>query len=420
MALKIVSEESGLALEDLTDDIHFADTGVDSLLSLVIVSRFREELELNISTDSLFVDCPTVAALRSSLFGTSSSTSELSSSKNFPEIQKPAKGVLEVMDEKVFGTPVQVESISVTLSSSETSSDTDESEYLPHYVVVPRATSLVLQGNPGTAYQTLFLFPDGSSSATSYAAIPTLGANICVVALNSPFLKQADQLRATTLDNIINDGYLAEIRRRQPIGPYHLGGWSAGGILAYRAAQILTSRQEQVLSLSLIDSPNPLSGLDRLPPHFYKYCESLHLFGHKSLSGGNGGKPPEWLIPHFNATIDLLHEYRAAPMHSGQFKLPKVGIIWAASSIADNPSLPKLASHPDDTEGMKFLLERRTNFGGNGWETLFTGRQSEIVIDRVDGAHHFSMMVSFSFQLFLMIGIVLVFIHLPLMAAYLV
>ncbi|GAW18495.1 hypothetical protein ANO14919_079710 [Xylariales sp. No.14919] len=213
--LNIVSEESGIPREELTDDSSFIDTGIDSLLSLMIASRFCEELELEIPLDSIFVKCPTVADLKSFLMDGS-----------------------VVLGEKVFR-------------------------------------------NPNTATKTLFLFPDGSGSASSYAAIPALGANICVVALNSPFLKQADRLRAARLDDVIIDGYIAEIRRRQAHGLCHLGGWSAGGILAYRAAQILTDNQEMVLSLSLIGSPPPLNGLDRLPPHFYEYCEGLHPFGHK-------------------------------------------------------------------------------------------------------------------------------------------
>ncbi|KAH8672377.1 hypothetical protein BGZ61DRAFT_537012 [Ilyonectria robusta] len=71
-ALEIVAEESGLSTEDLTDDTNFADSGVDSLLSLVIVSRFRDELELDIQHESLFLECPTVADLKHLLLGGSS------------------------------------------------------------------------------------------------------------------------------------------------------------------------------------------------------------------------------------------------------------------------------------------------------------------------------------------------------------
>ena len=68
-ALQVVSEESGVAIEDLTDETNFADAGVDSLLSLAIVSRFRDELELDIQHETLFLDCPTVSDLKRLLMG---------------------------------------------------------------------------------------------------------------------------------------------------------------------------------------------------------------------------------------------------------------------------------------------------------------------------------------------------------------
>jgi thioester reductase-like protein/acyl carrier protein len=62
--LGIVSEESGIAVADLTDDTEFADAGVDSLLSIIVASRLKDELGLSITHDSLFTDCPTVLDLR--------------------------------------------------------------------------------------------------------------------------------------------------------------------------------------------------------------------------------------------------------------------------------------------------------------------------------------------------------------------
>jgi thioester reductase-like protein/acyl carrier protein len=68
-ALEIISEESGIAVEELTDSTDFANSGVDSLLSLVIVSRLRDELDLDIQHESLFLECPTVGDLRQLLLG---------------------------------------------------------------------------------------------------------------------------------------------------------------------------------------------------------------------------------------------------------------------------------------------------------------------------------------------------------------
>ncbi|KAK2800875.1 fusarubin cluster-polyketide synthase [Onygenales sp. PD_10] len=77
-AVAIISEESGVATDELTDDTNFADSGVDSLLSLVIVSRFRDELELDIQHESLFLECPTVADLKRLLVG-NTNASEMTS-----------------------------------------------------------------------------------------------------------------------------------------------------------------------------------------------------------------------------------------------------------------------------------------------------------------------------------------------------
>ena len=50
---------------------------------------------------------------------------------------------------------------------------------------------------------------------------------------------------------------LAEIRRVQPEGPYRLGGYSVGGLIAFEAAQQLRSRGEEVALLALFDTGSP-------------------------------------------------------------------------------------------------------------------------------------------------------------------
>lgn len=55
----------------------------------------------------------------------------------------------------------------------------------------PSASSMLLQANTNDLEPKLFLFPDGSGSAVSYASLPTLSTNLAVFGLNnnSPFLK---------------------------------------------------------------------------------------------------------------------------------------------------------------------------------------------------------------------------------------
>ncbi|MBO9423178.1 SDR family NAD(P)-dependent oxidoreductase [Labrenzia sp. R4_1] len=70
-----------------------------------------------------------------------------------------------------------------------------------------------------------------------------------------------------TFEEMARD-YLAEIRQVQPHGPYILGGFSGGGIVAYEMAQQLTAQGEEVAEVILLDTPVPekvhLSLVDRV------------------------------------------------------------------------------------------------------------------------------------------------------------
>ncbi len=54
--------------------------------------------------------------------------------------------------------------------------------------------------------------------------------------------------------------YIEEMRSAQAVGPYHLLGHSAGGLIAYEMAQQLTARGETVAMLALLDVNIPSTG----------------------------------------------------------------------------------------------------------------------------------------------------------------
>lgn len=51
--------------------------------------------------------------------------------------------------------------------------------------------------------------------------------------------------------------YLQALREVQPQGPYHLGGWSSGGLVAFEMARQLEAAGETVRQLILVDTPSP-------------------------------------------------------------------------------------------------------------------------------------------------------------------
>ncbi|KAL9609770.1 MAG: hypothetical protein Q9167_005482 [Letrouitia subvulpina] len=355
-ALQIVAEESGLAIEDLTDDSNFADAGVDSLLSMVIGSRFREELGLDLEADfSIFTDLPTVKDLKQFFAGESAAEDD-SDLSSYDEISSqdasPAETPLETPDE----------------SDSEASPPIRK--LYPH---CKPATSVILQGIPRTAKKTLFFLPDGSGSSSSYVPVPRVKSDIAVVGLNCPYAREPENMDCNHVALI--ESFCKEIRRRQPKGPYHLGGWSSGGAFAYVCAETLVNQGEEVHSLVIIDAPVPQE-MDRLPNSFYEYTNSLGLFP-------GGSTPPDYLIPHFQATVDVMMDYKVAPLKTK--RMPKVGILWACDTVMDEKDAPKL-------KGMHFMVNKRKNFGPDGWDTVLPG--ADFVIDKVQGGNHFSIMVS--------------------------
>ena len=194
--------------------------------------------------------------------------------------------------------------------------------------------------------------------------------------------------------------YIETLRKHQAHGPYHLAGWSAGGILAYAVAQELMATGEEIATLTLIDSPPPNDGLDRLPRRFFDHCSNVGIFGSElNANAGQKGsslgstKMPDWLMPHFEATIELLHDYHAPPMPLRGDSPGKVTLVWAGACAFDGDKyapLPTSNIEGEDTEGMKFLTEKRTDSGAGKWAELFPGRQ--INVEVIESEHHFSMM----------------------------
>lgn len=56
--------------------------------------------------------------------------------------------------------------------------------------------------------------------------------------------------------------YIEAIRIQQPEGPYHIGGWSFGGTVAFEMAQQLVAQGEEIASLVMMDTPAPTSVYD--------------------------------------------------------------------------------------------------------------------------------------------------------------
>jgi len=71
---------------------------------------------------------------------------------------------------------------------------------------------------------------------------------------------QYQSLEATATD------YVKAVRDAQPHGPYLLGGWSAGGVIAFEMAQQLKRQGQEVALLALLDSMPRSIGKGKVDP----------------------------------------------------------------------------------------------------------------------------------------------------------
>ncbi|HEY0601403.1 MAG TPA: amino acid adenylation domain-containing protein [Herpetosiphonaceae bacterium] len=102
------------------------------------------------------------------------------------------------------------------------------------------------------------------AGGTAFCYVPLaryLGADQPVYGLQAYGL-EAGQTPYSTMEEIAAY-YVQAIRELQPEGPYMLGGWSIGGVVAFEMAQQLRRENQEVALLALMDSELPPSELQK-------------------------------------------------------------------------------------------------------------------------------------------------------------
>ncbi|KAL6720646.1 hypothetical protein ACLMJK_002571 [Lecanora helva] len=478
--LEIIAAEVGIALAELADAIDFAEMGVDSLMSLTISGRIREELDIE-APSSLFVDFPTVGKLKSHLSQYDSSkigdseddsssgslTPDLDSDDNSSgdesaatSISLPSRpgspsdsgslsmvirqtiseemgvdmselaaaddlsalGMDSLMSLSILGIlreraglslPADFLAENQSIKAIETAlhigQSRNKAKSPPKSQTKPQpksnsgisvkqaksvsqstkikkpapperlATSVLLQGSPKTAEKEFWLIPDGGGAPTSYIFLDDISPKVAVWGLTSPFCKTPEEYICGVVG--IAKKFIQEIKRRQPQGPYHIGGWSAGGVISFETVRQLIDAGDVVETLVFIDTPCPLI-IEPLPGTLHRFFGSIGLLGE-----GDGAleKLPPWLLPHFAASVHALSTYDGARIDSE--KCPKVMAIWCEDGVCKEPDDPRPDPYPYGHA--EWLLENRSDFGTNLWEEFLD--EDKITTRHMPG-NHFSMM----------------------------
>ena len=130
-------------------------------------------------------------------------------------------------------------------------------------------TSRLQSGDLGSCWELLIRLKTGDSRLAPLFLVHAIGGNVIgyrdlahllgdrtVYAVQSPAL-HGDSSPDTTIEDMAAH-YVREIRKVQPHGPYELGGYSAGGLVAFEMAQQLRTAGETVGTVCLLDTLSPL------------------------------------------------------------------------------------------------------------------------------------------------------------------
>ncbi|MGB8688993.1 MAG: alpha/beta fold hydrolase, partial [Microcoleus sp.] len=190
----------GIDLIGIYDD--FFALGGDSLLGIQLTSKLSATLQKKISPNSL-LNAPTIATL--------------------------------------------AEFLEMTNSSSATAKEKNRRSN----------SSLLVQLHKGSSQkQPFFLIHPVGGSVYSYRYLAyNLEADLPVYGLQARGLDGEGE--PLTQIEAMAKSYLDLLQTVQPIGPYHLGGWSLGGLVAFEIAQQLHQQGQEVSNLVMIDSFAP-------------------------------------------------------------------------------------------------------------------------------------------------------------------
>lgn len=155
--------------------------------------------------------------------------------------------VLAARIERVFGAKLAISSIYALGSIAAICAAIERGAHSGAQAVVALA-----DGRSGA--KNVFLLPPGSGESSCYVGFAqALAPAANVFGLQAPSDAAEHRRAVPTLAQRAAE-YAAAIRQVQPHGPYHLAGWSIGGVIAWEAARQLEEAGESIARLLIVDS----------------------------------------------------------------------------------------------------------------------------------------------------------------------
>lgn len=351
----VLIQELGVTEADITPERNLADLGLDSLMSLQVLSAMQDKVPDLELPGSLFMDYTTLGKVADFL------------EEAVDDAYKPT-GLGDGTGADC-GTPS---------STTEAAEDSSQKHIIRNFDGPRIIKPTLVSGRSHLGKRTpMYLLPDGSGSGAVYADVADLGRP--VYAVTSPYLNHGGDSEWSVEE--IASTYVACIASIHPPGEaMYLGGWSFGGVVAFEACRSLEQDSQlassKVLGVLLLDAPNP-----RWPPLPNTILD--WVYGPDGDPKLRTQAPPSFsasMKRHFEVTLAALARYRPTPMARGPcFILVK--------------GLDGLGGRPETIAGwnaaVKWLAESRKGIGQYGWEKFLPDKSATTMIEVA--ANHFTI-----------------------------
>jgi thioesterase domain-containing protein len=171
--------------------------------------------------------------------------------------------------------------------------------------------------------------------------------------------------------------YIAEIRRKQPSGPYYLGGYSGGGVVAFEMAKQLAAAGERIGSLVFLDSIAPGFQLPSL-----RHRLDNHIVGLREEGVDYVLNFIKWAVDRRVKKVSAIARKPLRRLFPYHYRIEIIADTWNEAFAAYQPT-------PYDGEAMLFRASTGFVLGSdvgrlNGWERLVLGN---IEVNECPGDH---------------------------------
>ncbi|KAI6432250.1 Type I Iterative PKS [Pyricularia oryzae] len=366
--IQSIATETGCPVSRLTDDQNLADLGVDSIMAIQITSSVMAETGYDLAP-SIFLECLTINHLRS-LFSSSPDTKSPTPSEGggdgsndeAPGIFSPQTGcesgdLVDSWDRQtVQASPVeeaqavqpQKSNLGNQMNDSSNSSSNSKKNRPKARVTLLRKSTKPSNNSTQATPRRLYLMADGFGSVSSYIHLVGHKFSADLYGIDSPYLRCPEQLTTEVRIQDVAGLMVDALLQHQPVGPFTLGGFSGGGILAYEMSCQLTAAGHEVQGLLVIDMRCPLpppgdrlqlACSDRVVPPDIVQNLTNHTFALTSVCWN----PDSDAARHLVRFLDAVGRYCPAAPASREERLDvPAAVLWCERGMVGH-----LARHPD-------------------------------------------------------------------------